>query len=71
MAYTTEDVLAIEEAIKTGALQVTFADRTVRYQTLDDLVKLRKLMLAEIAEAANPAQKRRRFYRVTQIGTGL
>ena len=71
MAYTTEDVLAIEEAIKTGALQVTFADRTVRYQSLEDLVKLRKLMLAEISEAANPTQKRRRFYRVTQTGTGL
>lgn len=71
MAYTADDVLAIEDAIKSGALQVTYADRTVRYQSLEDLFKLRKLMQAEIDAALTPNKPRRRFFRVTQTGTGL
>lgn len=71
MAYTVQDVLAIEEAIKSGALRVTFGDRTVQYQSLDDLKKLRSEMISEIDAEANPDRPaKRRTYRVYQSGTG-
>lgn len=72
MAYTVDDVTAIEEAIKSGALRFTIGDRTVQYQTLEELKKLRLEMLAEIDEATEIGRPRkRRTFRVYQSGTGF
>ena len=52
MAWTQADLDALETAIKAGAEQVHFADRSVTYASLDKLMKLRAAMKAEIDAAA-------------------
>lgn len=69
MAFTLDDVAKIERAIKSGALRVTYADRTVQYNGISDLMRARQEMLDEIAQANGT--KRRRTFRATQTGTGL
>lgn len=44
MAYTAEQVAALEAAIAQGALEVQYADKRVRYRSLDDMLALLKLM---------------------------
>lgn len=68
MAWTTDDLAAIEEAIKSGALTVRYKDRTVTYQSLDALRRLRAEMKDEIALASRP--RRPRTTRIYQKGRG-
>lgn len=44
MAWTMEQLTAVEEAIATGATRVKYIDREVQYQSLDDLLRLRDRM---------------------------
>lgn len=44
MAWTTEQLEAIEEAIASGATRVKYIDREVQYQSLADLLALRDRM---------------------------
>lgn len=69
MAYTNSDVAMLEAAIASGAMRVTYADRTVTYQSLDAMRRARREMIDEISAAAGTSK--RRTYRVTQTGTGL
>lgn len=48
MAWTTSDLEAIEESIKNGTSRVRYADREVTYRDLDELLKLRTLIQAEL-----------------------
>lgn len=38
MAYTPEQLAALERALATGEHRVTFGDRTVEYRSVDDLI---------------------------------
>ena len=38
MAYTPEQLAALERALATGEQRVTFGDRTVEYRSVDDLI---------------------------------
>lgn len=50
MAWTSADIIVIEQAIATGARKVRFADgREVTYQTLEEMLKLLALMKDEVA----------------------
>jgi hypothetical protein len=38
MAYTPEQLAALERALATGEQRVTFGDRTVEYRSVDELI---------------------------------
>jgi hypothetical protein len=48
MAYTSDDLTALEGAIKTGALSVKYSDREVTYRSLKDMRSLREEMRREL-----------------------
>lgn len=68
MAFSQSDLDALEKAIATGVLTVRYADRSVTYQTLSDLMRARDLVKAELNVAAGTPRKR--VIRVQQSGTG-
>jgi hypothetical protein len=54
MAATASDLAAIEAALFKGEARVTFADRSVEYRSVDDLMKARDAIRAELS--ARPKQ---------------
>lgn len=48
MAYTQDQYNKLNEAIAQGALVVRYADKTVEYRSLDDMLRIRKLMADEL-----------------------
>ncbi len=67
MAFTTADLTAVEEALAKGVLRVRMGDRDVEYRSVDELIKARDAIQAEISTASG---KRVRQYRVgTRRGT--
>lgn len=68
--FTAADLLAIDDAIKSGALSVRYQDgRQITYRSTDELIRTRDLMNSEIATDAG--SRRRRTFRLQQSGTGL
>ena len=47
MAWTTDDIEALEKAIATGALIVEFKDRKLQYRSLDEM----RLILSDMRGA--------------------
>jgi hypothetical protein len=39
VAYSTNDLTAVQRAIAKGELEVEFSDRRVRYRSIDELIK--------------------------------
>ena len=53
MAFTPQDLAAVDAAIAGGELSVRAADgRTVTYRSMDELLKARALMVADMAAAS-------------------
>lgn len=52
MAFTAADLAAIDRAIKGGALKVEYGDRIVWYRSLDEMIRIRGLIQADV-DAAN------------------
>lgn len=50
MAFSTDDLSAVDAAIARGEQRVTYADRTVEYRTVEDLLKAKRLIEAELAQ---------------------
>lgn len=48
MAWTAAQIAALEAAIATGALTVRYADRTVTYRSLDEMLRLLEDMKDEV-----------------------
>lgn len=48
MAFTQTQLSALEAAIATGARTVAYADRTVTYNSLQEMLALRAQMIAEL-----------------------
>jgi len=44
MAFTVDQLDALEEAIASGSLVVKYADKSRTYRSLDDLLKLRAII---------------------------
>lgn len=65
MAWTQADIDAIDEAIKSGALRVQFADRLMIYRSIDELIKARSQGLQQLdsASAGGPGTGNNRQYR--------
>ena len=54
MAFTPQDLAAVDAAIASGELSVRAADgRTVTYRSMDELLKARALMVADTAAASH------------------
>jgi len=47
MAYTADDLVAIEKAIANGSSRVRYADREVQYRSLDELIRIRNMIRGE------------------------
>ena len=51
MAFTQADLDTINKAIGNGALEVRFADRTVTYRSMEELLKAKANIEAELSSA--------------------
>ncbi|MDG2617744.1 hypothetical protein P7L53_16000 [Thermoleptolyngbya sichuanensis XZ-Cy5] len=54
MAFTAQDLAAVEAAIASGELTVTANGRTVTYRSMSDLLRARDLMKTELQQPAGP-----------------
>lgn len=61
MAYTAEQLTALENAIATGALEVKYADKSVTYRSLSEMLSLRDAMKQELGVASAPKRRYARF----------
>lgn len=50
MAYTLEQLEALEGAVARGERRVTFADKTVEYRTVEELKEAMRLVRSGLAE---------------------
>jgi hypothetical protein len=48
MAYTQDQYTALVDAISQGVTKVKYADKEVEYRSLDDMLRLKKLMETEL-----------------------
>jgi hypothetical protein len=70
MAFTPDQLTALESAIGMGALRVRYADRDVTYHSLDQMLQLRNQIRAELGlSQSNPTNKGGKMAFVT--GKGL
>ncbi|MCB1902328.1 MAG: hypothetical protein KDH16_23775 [Rhodocyclaceae bacterium] len=53
MAYTSTDLQRLDAAIAGGTLSIELAGRRVVYRSMDELLKARAHVAAELAAAAN------------------
>lgn len=56
MAWTSADLTALETAIKSGVRHVQYADRSVTYHSLDEMMRLREAMKNDVASTAGSAR---------------
>ena len=69
MPFSQTDLDALDAARKQGAKRIRFQDRDFEFDTVDDYIKLRNLILNDIAQQNGPQQIRQvRIY--TNSGWG-
>jgi hypothetical protein len=51
--FTQDQLTALDNAIASGALIVRYADKTVQYRSLTEMLTLRNLMKSELQQGAN------------------
>jgi roadblock/LC7 domain-containing protein len=56
MAYTSADLDKLDRAIAGGVLEWQHAGRRIRYQSMDDMLKARAHVSAQITAAASTSQ---------------
>lgn len=68
MAWTAEDVATIKQAIldRKGARTIVFADQSVTFDSIDDMLKLLSVMQAEVSSVTLGSRTR---YGTTRKGT--
>lgn len=54
MAWSESDITALETAIKQGTVRVKFADREITYRSLDEMIRLRDLMISSVRGKSTP-----------------
>ncbi|MGZ5302521.1 MAG: phage head-tail joining protein [Bacteroidia bacterium] len=57
--YTIEQYNALKEAIALGALMVVYGNKTVTYRSLDDMLKIKKMMEEDLGIVDNASSNRR------------
>lgn len=53
MAFTADDLTAIDTAIKSGHRKVKYRDREVEYRSLDEMKAVRDLIRDELGERSS------------------
>lgn len=61
MAFTQTQLDALEAAIASGTLEVRTGDKSVRYQSMAELIKARDLIREQLAVATDVQQSRASF----------
>ncbi len=61
MAFTQSQLDALEAAIASGTLEVRVGDKSVRYQTMAELIKARDLIRDQLATASSGSKSRASF----------
>lgn len=62
MTWTTDDLTAIETAIKSGTLRVKYADREVQYRSLGELVRIRDMIRDDLGQLGDNHGRIRRYF---------
>lgn len=70
MAFTPQQLDAIERALARGERVVRYGDRTVEYRSVDELIRLRDTIRTDLAQAAG-AGSRSRHLRAFHAGKGV
>lgn len=60
MAFTVAQLTALEDAIASGALEVTFEGKTVKYPSAADLLKRYEFVRAQLVAAGQLSESRTR-----------
>lgn len=60
MAFTTTQLAALETAIGQGELEVSYDGKTVKYRTVDELIKAYEFVRNKLIEDGTIASSRRR-----------
>jgi hypothetical protein len=55
MAYSANDLAALETAIATGALRVKQGNEEVQYRSLSEMMAVRRMMQAELTPGSRKA----------------
>jgi len=71
MSFTQQDLEAIKRAIASGELVVQFSDRRVQYRSMDELLKARGVIEAELSVLENAGRQRSRVSRLFHAGRGF
>ena len=66
MAFTSEQLAALEEAIAQGVTTVAYNGKTVTYRNLADMIKLRDMMRKELGQVSSGSTTI-----LTKFGKGL
>jgi len=58
MAWTQEQLDAIEAAIAQGVLEIEYADKKVKYNSLNDMLRVRDLIRNELGITTNTSNRK-------------
>lgn len=61
MAFTQTQLDTLENAIASGTLEVRTGDKSVRYHSLDELVKARDLIRDQLSSSSSATKSRASF----------
>ncbi len=67
-SWTQADLYALDQAIKTGAKEVAYHDKRVIYRTLDEMLKIRGIIIGEINVGLGISRPKR-YYASVSKGT--
>lgn len=57
MAWTQSQLDALDQAIAEGALTVKYADKQVTYRSLDEMLRIRRLMASALGVSAKSPRR--------------
>ncbi len=70
MAYTPEQLVALERALATGEQRLTFGDRTVEYRSVEELIAAIDVVRRALQEQEIAAGTAKRRPRRVVVSTG-
>lgn len=57
-AFTLEQYNALNNSIAQGTLTVTYGDKTVTYRTLDEMLRIRNIMMSDLGLLPNNGSRK-------------
>lgn len=69
MAYTRENLAAVQRAIAGGVLEVRYGDKVVRYQSTNELLQVEQRILASLR--GQEGRQQSRIIRLRSSGKGI